>query len=389
METTDHNTTGNDSNDVESGDKKNRKTMYIIGCITLLVLIIVLVIILVIVLGKDNNSSSSLNIIERFDNVVNEIINDCEAKEQKGGNYSCANITASQRRTLSSIFSEFNEDGDDEWSIVEYSNFYTATQTSDDSLYFDELDVDNDGELDFMEVMASLKKQSEIIPDLFNKSYNSDVQTIYNMVYDLDDWKWFAYAADLFLQSEFGEVYTGYPNGIFKDEYMNMTSNQQFESYSDTDNDGQPDIDFDEFIMHTFLGYGLIDYVENINTKSVWDASPVNESVLEDIVDEINATYSEWGNGLGTQLSNAISRRRLADSECKQARNECRGEAMKQSEQLAGQDPSKNKGTMSKTAIGYIQCKNKECMACKSCWVICKQFDSKESYCMNIVNSNI
>ena len=96
----------------------------------------------------------------------------------------CYSITEEQRETLTEIFNEFNKDGDDEWSFTEFETYFM--DSGDPEIIFDEFDTDDDGEIDFVEMMAGLKVQSTITPKLLEDTYGDDINYIYNMTFNLN-----------------------------------------------------------------------------------------------------------------------------------------------------------------------------------------------------------
>ena len=317
---------------------------------------------------------------------MSEIVSACESEEELiiSGNYSCNHITDSQRETLSEIFDEFNNDGDNKWSMDEFEVFFMQTDNEND--LFDEIDTDDDGEIDFVEMMASLKKQSQITPDLFNTTYNQIIYELYNMEYNLSNYKYFAYAADYVFNQSFGSIYTGYPSGIKKSDWMNITCNQQFDALED-DQDDDDMIDLDEFIDKSFMGYGLMYYVVYTDIKSIYNASQVTETDIEAIVDEINASYDVWSNGLDKELSinsTSSNRRRLIRWNCNRftsrgCKTKCGKDGMQQSVACAGCDPSLGCDGCGKSSSGYIACLNEEC----------ETRGYSEKSCRDYVNSNV
>jgi len=316
--------------------------------------------------------------------------------------FSCSAISDTQRTTISSIFAEFNEDADEGWNMVEFERYYMSVGNEEGS--FDEMDTDDDGEISFMEMMASLKMQSEIAPDLLETSYGSEIEMLYDQSFNTSDWRWFAYAANELFEEEFGAVYRGYPNGIRKAEWLNGTMAQEFAAYDSDDINGTADeIDLNEFIDRSFTGYGLIYLALYTDIEAIYEAPEVTESELASIVAQINSAKGEWSEGLEEELNgeaninsrrllgwmdaefcemgydtNTTSRRlsgwmddefclRQSDSINATETMSCKAEGVQQSIDCANNGKGCGKSTMD-----YIACKNAECIEAGNSETACR-----------------
>jgi len=406
-----------ETSEQNSGQSAKPQKNAIVGGVVVVLLIVVLVIVLATTLSgnEDGKGSSTLTASDKLDILVAEIVGACDVKEQaatrrrlgyanssntsySSDNFSCSAISATQRATISTIFSEFNEDADDAWNMVEFEHYFMEAGNANGT--FDEMDTDDDGEIGFVEMMASLKIQSEIAPDLLNASYGSEIELLYNLSFDTSDWRWFAYAANELFEEEFGAVYRGYPNGISKADWLNGTMAQEFAAYDSDDINGTTDeIDLNEFIDRSFTGYGLIYLALYTDIDAIYEAPAVTESELASIVAQINNATAEWSAGLEEELNgeaNMNSRRLLGwmDSEfCEMDTNttarrlsgwmdsefcvrqgdngtdtmSCKAEGVQQSIDCASRARGCGKSTMD-----YIACKNAECIEAGNSETACK-----------------
>eukprot|EP00483_Globobulimina_turgida_P001650 UN01652 len=150
---------------------------------------------------------------------------------------------------------------------------------------------------------------------------------------------------------------------------MNISCNREFE-YLDTDDNGEQDIDLDEFIENAFTGFGIEYVVTRANITLMYNHEDVEESDLEAIVASINAA-EDWkaAPGLSNSTNTTDTRRRLLwrpFSKTKKDDDKCGDGAMTNSNACASTDPSRRKGRSKSKGCGntsteLMACKRKKC----------------------------
>ena len=232
--------------------KGEKRKTWISILVILLIIVVAVCVTLIVLLVKENKDSQSKNeAIESMGHVSEDIISTMDVSNISLNSSDVYNLTDDETSILSTAFSTFDDDGDESWSLDEFTDYLSYSVQTD--TVFDTIDIDSDTVWSFREMVAfleALNQTSIYANNLFNHILFPATSFRYDINNNSEDYVFFEYAAALLFEI-YDPDYKGY---VTFDQYITNNANATF---IQADSDGDNLISFEEFIHSSFTTSGL------------------------------------------------------------------------------------------------------------------------------------